>query len=83
MRRSRAPLALMELTVMLLVFAMEISNLTPPVGLAVFYVANAVNESPAFIFKNVVVYFLMDLLFVLLFALFPDIIMWLPKLLGY
>lgn len=69
--------------VMLLVFAMEISNLTPPVGLAVFYVANAVNESPAFIFKNVVVYFLMDLLFVLLFALFPDIIMWLPKLLGY
>lgn len=69
--------------VMLLVFAMEIANLTPPVGLSVFYVANAVNESPAFIFRNVVVYFLMDLAFVLLFALVPDIIMWLPRLLGY
>lgn len=68
---------------MLLVFAMEISNLTPPVGLSVFYVANAVNESTAFIFKNVVVYFITDLVFVLLFALIPDIIMWLPNLLGY
>lgn len=46
--------------VMLLVFAMEISNLTPPVGLAVFYVANATNESTTLIFKNVVPYFLMD-----------------------
>ena len=69
--------------VMLLVFAMEIANLTPPVGLSVFYVANATGESPTFIFKNVVVYFIMDLVFVLLFALVPDIILWLPRLVGY
>ena len=69
--------------VMLLVFAMEIANLTPPVGMSVFYVANATNESTGLIFKNVVPYFIMDLGLVLLFGAVPGLILWLPRLLGY
>lgn len=69
--------------VMLLVFAMEVAGLTPPVGISVFHVANCTQESPAFIFKNIVKFFVLDIAIVLLLALIPDIILWLPRLLGY
>ena len=69
--------------VMLLVFTMEVANLTPPVGLSVFYVANCTHESPSFIFKNVVKFFVLDIAIILLLALFPDLVLWLPRLLGY
>lgn len=69
--------------VMLLVFSMEIASLTPPVGLGVFYVANATKMPVSQVFKGVVPFFLMDVVLVLLIAAFPDLILWLPKLMGY
>jgi len=69
--------------VVMLVMAMEVASLTPPVGLGVFYVANTVNESPAFIFKNVVKFFILDLIIVFIIALIPDSVLWLPKIMGY
>jgi TRAP-type C4-dicarboxylate transport system permease large subunit len=69
--------------VMLLVFAMEIASLTPPVGLGVFYVANATKMPVSQVFKGVTPFFIMDVALVLIIAAFPDLILWLPKLMGY
>lgn len=69
--------------VVMLVFSMEIASLTPPVGLGVFYVANATNSSPTFVFKNVVKFFILDLIIVFLIAFFPDIVLIIPRLAGY
>lgn len=69
--------------VMLLVFAMEIASLTPPVGLGVFYVANATKMPVSQVFRGVAPFFLLDVFLVLLVAAVPNLIMWLPKLLGY
>jgi tripartite ATP-independent transporter DctM subunit len=69
--------------VMLLVFSMEIAALTPPVGLGVFYVANATGLPVSQVFRSVIPFFLMDVALVLLIAAFPQTILWLPGLLGY
>ncbi|MBQ9030967.1 MAG: TRAP transporter large permease subunit [Parasporobacterium sp.] len=69
--------------VAMMVISMEVASLTPPVGLGVFYVANAVNESPAFIFKNVVKFFVLDLALIFAMAIIPDLVLWMPKLMGY
>lgn len=69
--------------VMLLVFAMEIAALTPPVGLGVFYVANATKMSTTQVFKGVTPFFIMDVVLVLIIAAFPNLILWLPKLMGF
>ena len=69
--------------VMLLIFAMEIANLTPPVGVGVFYVADATKESPAFVFKSVTKFFLLDLGIILFIAAVPQSVMWFVHLMGY
>lgn len=69
--------------VLLLVFAMEIASLTPPVGVGVFYVAHATGMPTSQIFKGVTPYFLFDLFFVLLIGAVPQLVLWLPQLMGY
>ncbi len=69
--------------VIVLVFVMELASLSPPIGVGVFNVANALNESTGLIFKGVMPYFLMDIILVLLIALAPQLILWLPRLMGY
>ncbi|MGI5971286.1 MAG: TRAP transporter large permease [Oscillospiraceae bacterium] len=69
--------------VMLLVFSMEIASLTPPVGLGVFYVANATKLPVSQVFRGVVPYFILDVIIVLIIAAFPNLILWLPQILGY
>ena len=69
--------------VVMMVISMEVASLTPPVGLGVFYVANATNGSPAYIFKNVAKFFVLDLVIIFGMAFIPGIVLWLPKLLGY
>lgn len=69
--------------VMLLVFSMEIAALTPPVGLGVFYVANATKMPVSQVFRGVAPFFVMDVVLVLIIAAVPDLILWLPRLLGY
>ena len=66
----------------LLVFMCDMAGLTPPIGMNVFAVSNALRVSPSEIFGGVTPFFLMDLAAVLLIGAFPQIIMWLPALSG-
>jgi TRAP-type C4-dicarboxylate transport system permease large subunit len=49
----------------------------------VFYVANATKMPVSQVFKGVTPFFIMDVALVLIIAAFPDLILWLPKLMGY
>lgn len=66
----------------LLVFMCDMAGLTPPIGMNVFAMSNALKVSPSEIFGGVAPFFIMDLIAVLLIGAFPQIIMWLPKLTG-
>lgn len=66
----------------LLVFMCDMAGLTPPIGMNVFAVSNALRVSPSEIFGGVTPFFLMDLAAVLIIGAFPQIIMWLPALSG-
>ena len=68
--------------VVCLVLLTEIGNITPPVGNGVFMVATVLKESPAKIFKGVLPFFIVMTVATILFAAFPIILEWLPKLLG-
>lgn len=68
--------------VVCLVLLTEIGNITPPVGTGVFAVATVLRESPAKIFKGVTPFFIAMVVAVLLFALIPQTLTWLPTLLG-
>ncbi len=68
--------------VICLCFMCEIAGLTPPIGMNVFATANALRVNPSQIFKGVVPYFICEFAVVILIALFPQIVLWLPSLLG-
>ena len=68
--------------VIALCFMCEIAGLTPPIGMNVFATANALRVNPSDIFKGVVPYFVCELAVVILIALFPTIVTFLPALLG-
>lgn len=68
--------------VIVLCFMCEIAGLTPPVGMNVFATANALRVNPSEIFKGVVPYFICEMAIVILIALFPQIVLWLPRLMG-
>lgn len=70
------------LLVMLLVFSMEIAALTPPVGVGVFYVSQVTKMPPSKVFWGVTPFFILDAFMVILIALFPGLILWLPRLLS-
>ena len=66
--------------VIALCFMTEIAGLTPPVGMNVFATANALRVNPSEIFKGVAPYFLCELLMVIVIALFPQLVTFLPSL---
>jgi tripartite ATP-independent transporter DctM subunit len=68
--------------VIVLCFMCEIAGLTPPVGMNVFATANALKVNPSEIFKGVLPFFICDVIIVLLLVLFPQIVLWLPGLMG-
>ncbi len=68
--------------VITLCFVCEIAGLTPPIGMNVFATSNALRIKPAEIFAGVVPYFICETAMVLLMALFPQICLWLPTVLG-
>jgi tripartite ATP-independent transporter DctM subunit len=68
--------------VICLCFMCEIAGLTPPIGMNVFATANALRVNPSQIFKGVVPYFICELAVVIIIALFPDLVLFLPRLLG-
>ena len=70
------------LLVIALVFVMDMAQLTPPVGLGVYTVANVIGENPMRIFRGVVPFFVTEIIAVLLIGLVPDLVLWFPKVLG-
>ena len=68
--------------VIALCFVAEIAGLTPPIGMNVFATANALRINPSDIFKGVVPYFICEIALVLLIGLFPQIVTFLPTLMG-
>jgi tripartite ATP-independent transporter DctM subunit len=65
-----------------LVFMCELAGLTPPIGMNVFAVSNALRIRPTEIFRGVVPFFIMELFAVLIIGAFPAVITWLPVLTG-
>ncbi len=64
------------------VVAVEISQITPPIGFNLFVIQSQTAESIATIAKAALPFFFILLAFALLLAVFPDIALWLPRTLG-
>jgi TRAP-type C4-dicarboxylate transport system permease large subunit len=61
---------------------LEIGMITPPVGLNVFVIKSVVDPSISLttIFKGVLAYLVADVVVLVLLAMFPDVVLFLPRL---
>lgn len=67
----------------LLLKMVEIGAITPPVGLNAFVIAG-IAKIPVFgIYRRLVPFVILDVAFTAVLFIFPDIIMWLPRLAGF
>ena len=66
----------------MLVFMCDVAGMTPPIGMNVFAVSNALKVRPTAIFKGCVPFFILDIVCVYIMAIFPQVVEFLPKLLG-
>lgn len=66
----------------LLVMLCDCAGMTPPVGMNVFAVSNALRIKTSEIFKGVWPFFFIDLIAIFVMALFPQLVEFLPKLMG-
>ena len=66
----------------MLVFMCDVAGMTPPIGMNVFAVSNALRVRPASIFKGCVPFFILDIVCVYIMAIFPQVVEFLPKLMG-
>ena len=66
----------------MLVFMCDVAGMTPPIGMNVFAVSNALKVRPTEIFKGCVPFFILDIVCVYIMAIFPQVVEFLPKLLG-
>ena len=66
----------------LLTKLLEIGMITPPIGMNVFVIKGVVGNlvTTSQIFKGIGWFLVMDLILVMLFIAFPEVIMWLPKM---
>jgi TRAP-type C4-dicarboxylate transport system permease large subunit len=66
-----------------MVMVVEISLITPPIGLNVFVIKSIMPDVPlASIFKGIIPFFVADILRLALVVFFPAIALWLPGLLS-
>ncbi|NTV90191.1 MAG: TRAP transporter large permease [Clostridiales bacterium] len=65
-----------------LCFMTELDGLTPPIGMNVFATANALRVNASEIFAGVMPFFIVENIMVLLIAVFPQIVTFIPKLMG-
>ena len=65
-----------------LCFMMEIAGLTPPIGMNVFATSNALRVSPSKVFSGVLPFFFCEILMVVVIAFVPQIVTWLPSIMG-
>lgn len=66
----------------MLVFMCDVAGMTPPIGMNVFAVSNALRVRPMDIFKGCVPFFVLDIVCVYIMAIFPDLVHFIPRLLG-
>ena len=66
-----------------LVMLCDAAGMTPPIGMNVFAVSNALRIKTSEIFKGVLPFFLVDMAAIFLMALVPEIVEFIPHLLGY
>ena len=64
----------------LLVKMIELSLITPPVGLNAFVIASASGMKVEMVFRGLVPFMVTELVLVTIFLLFPDIVLFLPSL---
>lgn len=62
--------------------AIEIGLITPPVGINAFVIAGLVGEKAESIFHRLVPFVILDLVVTGIFFAFPDLILWLPRVAG-
>jgi tripartite ATP-independent transporter DctM subunit len=65
-----------------LVFLANVGGITPPVGMSVFQTASITGERTGIIFRGMIPFFVAFIICIFAIALWPDLILWLPKLLG-
>lgn len=65
-----------------LVLLAELGNITPPFGLSIFSVASVMRENPTKIFKGIWPFLIVFVALIILIILVPDVILWLPRILG-
>lgn len=70
------------LVMIALVLLVEVAQLTPPIGMGTYIVANALRIDPMRIFKAVVPFFIMLFLYTFVLAAFPQIVIGVPRLMG-
>lgn len=66
----------------MLVFMCDVAGMTPPIGMNVFAVSNALKVRPMTIFKGCIPFFILDVVCVYIMAVFPQVVEFLPKLMG-
>ena len=66
----------------MLVFMCDVAGMTPPIGMNVFAVSNALKVRPTEIFRGCVPFFMLDIVCVYIMAIFPQVVEFLPKLMG-
>lgn len=67
----------------LLLKLVEIGAITPPVGLNAFVIAGIAKIPVGGIYRRLVPFVILDVAFTAVLFIFPDIIMWLPRLAGF
>ena len=67
----------------ILVMLCDAAGMTPPVGMNVFAVSNALRIGTTQIFKGVIPFFIVDIAAIYICALFPQLVEIIPRLLGY
>lgn len=66
-----------------LVMLCDAAGMTPPIGMNVFAVANALRTGTSEIFKGVIPFFIVDIVAIFVCGLVPQIVEFLPHLMGY
>ena len=67
-----------------LVMAIEVGMITPPIGMNVFVLFGVAGNIPLkTIFKGIMPFFYADVIRILIIILFPALALWLPEVLGY
>lgn len=67
----------------LLLKMVEVGAITPPVGLNGFIIAGIAKIPVGGVYRRLVPFVILDLIFTAVLFLFPEIVMWLPRLAGF